>query len=175
MRAADARPKVIVISGSMGCGKTTVLGEASDVLTSQGTAHAAIDLDAIATPLLAPEAATDIAVRSLGAIYRNVTATGISRVLLAAAVETRADLGRLADAMSPSELVVCRLTASVDTMERRLRIREPGMHQDLFVARARLLDETLAAAKLEHFTVSNEGRHVTDVARELLQRAGWIG
>jgi len=36
---------VIVISGSMGSGKTTVLGEASDILAAHSLVHAAIDMD----------------------------------------------------------------------------------------------------------------------------------
>ena len=40
--------KVLVISGSMGSGKTTVLAEASDLLAAADIPHAAIDLDALA-------------------------------------------------------------------------------------------------------------------------------
>jgi adenylate kinase len=42
-----ATVRVIVITGSMGAGKTTVLGEASDLLAAHGITHAAIDLDAL--------------------------------------------------------------------------------------------------------------------------------
>ena len=43
---------LLVISGSMGTGKTTVLSEASDVLSEAGIAHAAIDLDWLASSRL---------------------------------------------------------------------------------------------------------------------------
>jgi hypothetical protein len=46
--AMDHDVKVLVISGSMGSGKTTVLGEASDLLTMANILHAAIDLDYLA-------------------------------------------------------------------------------------------------------------------------------
>jgi hypothetical protein len=96
------------------------------------------------------------------------------RVLMAEAIETRAELEQLRQVLAGAQLVVCRLTAACDTMERRLRLREPGIHQDRFVMRSRMLQEALEAAKLEDFTVVNDGRSVTDVAREVLQRAGWI-
>lgn len=99
---------------------------------------------------------------------------GIRRILLAEAIETRAELERLRQVLAGAELVVCRLTAALETMERRLRLREPGMHQDRFVTRLRMLQKTLEAAKLEDFTVVNDERSITDVAREVLQRAGWI-
>jgi Ni2+-binding GTPase involved in maturation of urease and hydrogenase len=44
--------KVIIISGSMGAGKTAVMGEASDVLLSRSINHASIDLDIVATARL---------------------------------------------------------------------------------------------------------------------------
>ena len=38
---------VLIISGSMGTGKTTVLGELHDLLIEQRIPHAALDLDAL--------------------------------------------------------------------------------------------------------------------------------
>ena len=165
---------VIVLTGSMGCGKTTVLGEASDILSENGAPHAVIDLDAIGTVLLASDAAQDLNLHNLGAIYGNFLDAGITRVLLAEAIETRADLERLRQVLTDAYLVVCRLTAALETMERRLRLREPGMHQDRWVMRSRVLEETLDAANVQDFTVVNDRRSVTDVAREVLQRARWI-
>ena len=165
---------VIVISGSMGSGKTTVLGEASDVLSARQIAHATIDLDAIGTVLVADAVARDLVSRNLEAIYANVLGAGVTRILLAEAVEDRDGLTRLRRAMPGAEIVVCRLTATVETMQRRLRTREPGMLQRQFLERARELDGVLQRAALEDFTIVNEDRPVTEVARELLQRAGWI-
>jgi hypothetical protein len=48
------------------------------------------------------------------------------------------------------------------------------MNRAKFVARARELQQVLDAAQLEDFTVVNDGRSVTDVAHEVLQRAGWL-
>ena len=166
--------KVLVISGSMGSGKTTVLGEASDILAEHGAAHAAIDLDAIGTVLLPDHAARLLSRRNLAAVYSNFVAAGITRLLLAEAVVSREDVEQLQQAMSGAELVVCRLTADLETMQRRIRIREPGIYQERFVERCRTLHEALEAAKLEDFIVVNDGRAITDVAREVLVRAGWI-
>ena len=165
---------VIVISGSMGSGKTTVLGEASDVLSAASIPHAAIDLDAIATALLPPDQSRELADRNLAAIYANMTAAGITHLLLAEAVEDAPALDRLRTAMSGSTVVVCRLTAAVPTMQQRLRVREPGMLQAQFLARAAELDLILQRGAVETFTVANDGRPITDVAREMLHRAGWL-
>ena len=166
--------KVIVISGSMGSGKTTVLGEASDLLAENGIQHAVIDRDAIGTVLLPDHEATRLSLRNLVALYRHFVAAGITRILLADAVASRGEVEHLQQAMPGAELVFCRLTADLETMEQRLRIREPGIYQEQFVERSRTLHEALEAANVEDFIVGNDGRAITDVAREVLVRAGWM-
>ncbi len=47
------------------------------------------------------------------------------------------------------------------------------MRQEEFLARVIDLNTVLDGVGLEDFTVTNENRAVTDVAHELLARAGW--
>ncbi len=54
-------------------------------------------------------------------------------------------------------------------MRQRIRAREPGMLQEQFLARAMALEVALDDAHLEDFSIANENRSVTDVARELLK------
>jgi hypothetical protein len=48
------------------------------------------------------------------------------------------------------------------------------MLQEQFVARVQPLEAALDAAGLEDFSVDNDGRSVTDVAREVLRLAKWM-
>ena len=48
------------------------------------------------------------------------------------------------------------------------------MLQQDFIERVTTLSEILDEARAEDFTISTEDRSVTDVAREVLLRAGWI-
>jgi hypothetical protein len=168
------RVQVIVISGSMGSCKTTVLGEASDILSAGGVVHAAIDLDAMSSGLLPDAVSTELVWRNLASVWTNFAAAGVTKLLLAEAVENMEDLERLRRAIPGSEVLVCRLTAALETMQERVRLREPGMLQPQFLARTRELQVVLDGAGVEDCTVDNENRCVTDVARELLRRAGWI-
>jgi hypothetical protein len=59
-------------------------------------------------------------------------------------------------------------------MQQRIRLREPGMLQEQFVARVAELEASLDAGCVEDFSVENDGRSVTAVAREVLVRAGWL-
>ena len=166
--------KVIVISGSMGSGKTTVLGEASDILSAHGVVHAAIDLDAIASALLPDAVSADLTYRNLSSVWANCAAAGVKRLLLAEAVENRDEFDRLRQAIPGAEFIVGRLTADLHTLQQRIRGREPGMLQEQFIARAEELQAILDDARLEDFSIANENRSVTEVARELLERAGWL-
>jgi hypothetical protein len=48
------------------------------------------------------------------------------------------------------------------------------MHQARFVARVAELESALDRAAVDDFSVRNEGRSVTEVAREMLTAAGWL-
>ena len=166
--------KVIVISGSMGAGKTTVMAEASDLLAANGVVHAAIDADTLGMVHVPGTSSTDVIYRNLEAVWRNFAAAGVNRLLLAEAVERRGEIERIRTAVSGADITVCRLTASIETMRRRVMLREPGILQARFLARMAELNARLDDAHVEDFSLENDGRSVTEVAGELLARAGWL-
>ena len=164
----------------MGAGKTAVLGEASDILAGRQIIHAAIELDALGMAHL-PSATSASAARTDGVMYdnlrsicRNYAALGVQRFLVARAIEDRAQLELCRDIIPAVKMVVCRLTASIEVMERRVEVRDSGISQRELVARVAKLNVILDRARLEDFAVANENRPLTDVALEVLVRAGWI-
>jgi adenylylsulfate kinase-like enzyme len=171
------RPKTLVITGSMGSGKTTMIGEVSDLLQRHHLAHAAIDIDAFGNAH-DPAGGTDlaaIAYRNVAAAVRNYVDAGLSHFVLAGAIESRAELSKLRDAVNAIDIVVCRLTAPIAVMEHRVRMREPGLWQQKYVARVAELDGVLDAARVEDFSLANDGtRAITEVAEEIVKRVGWL-
>ncbi len=164
-----------MITGTMGAGKTAVMGEASDLLAQRQIVHAAIDLDALGLAYL-PSAAPSDAVMydNLRAVSRNYAALGVERFLVARAIEDDAQLRVCREIIPAANTVVCRLTASLETMKRRVEMRDSGVLQGEYVARVAALNAILDRVRLEDFVVSNEDRDVADVALEMLVRAGWI-
>jgi len=59
-------------------------------------------------------------------------------------------------------------------MERRIKLRESGISQEEYVSRVAELNAILDYAHLEDFVLINENRTLTEVAREMLVRAGWF-
>lgn len=170
-----AMDSLLIITGTMGAGKSSALGEASDILALKGITHAAIDLDSLGLALLPSAASSDGAMyRNLQSVCANYSSLGVRRLLLARAIENSAELELCSGIVSASNTVVCRLTASIEAMKQRVRLRESGVSQRDYVARVVELNTILDRAQLENFTITNENRPLTDVAQELLVKAGWI-
>ena len=159
----------------MGAGKTSLLGEASDILALRHIVHAAIDLDALGLAHLPSAPGNDgVMYRNLQSVCNNYASLGVRRLLLARAIEDRAELELCRGIVSATNTVVCRLTASIETMRQRVRAREAGVSQRKYIARVAELNVILERARLEDFTVTNENRSLTEVAQEMLVKAGWI-
>ncbi|HEY2168986.1 MAG TPA: hypothetical protein VGJ30_05130 [Candidatus Angelobacter sp.] len=166
---------LLIITGSMGAGKTAVLAEASDILAMRHIVHAAIDLDALGLAHLPSAASNDeVMYRNLKSVCENYASLGVTRLLLARAMEDRAEFELCRTVVSAANIAVCRLTASLGEMQQRVGTRESGVLQAQYVDRVTTLDAILDRARLEDFVVINDGRPVTDVAQEMLMKAGWI-
>jgi hypothetical protein len=167
-------PRILVISGSMGAGKTTVMGEASDLLAARGVVHAAFDLDALGIVMPDEPLSRELHYRNLAAIYGNCIEAGVESFVIAAAIESREVLHDITRAMGNTNPTVCRLIAPLDTMLSRLQTREVGIRRQEYLDRSGILDAMLDAAGVEDFRITNHGQSVTAVAREMLVRSKWI-
>jgi hypothetical protein len=169
------RKSLLIITGSMGAGKTSVLGEASDILALQNIPHAAIDLDAFGLAHLPSGARNDaVMFRNLQSVCKNYAVLGVRRFLVARAIEDRAALECCRKAVSARNTVVCRLTATTRTMRQRIKMRESGVLRKQFVARVATLNAILDRAQLEDFALISDDRSVTEIAHDMLLKAGWI-
>lgn len=170
-----AVPSLLVLTGSMGSGKTAVLAEASDILALRGITHAAVDLDLLGMAHLpAASANDDVMYRNLETVWQNYVSLGVDRLLLARAIDNRAEFSRCIETVGATEAIVCRLTAAVTTMRQRIAGRELGVCRDKYLERVTRLNEALDRVSLETFAVNNEDRPLTEVATEVLERARWL-
>jgi ribose 1,5-bisphosphokinase PhnN len=167
----------LIISGPVGSGKTTVMDEASTLLRAADVAHIGLDFDSLC--LIHPHDegdrfATRYGFENLGAVWANARKRGIDKVLISRVVEHRDQISDFSSALGGAAVLVCRLRVPVAVMQDRLRARERGESLAWHVARAAELDEILDRSKSEDFVVENHDRDVTEVAREVLEKAGWL-
>jgi hypothetical protein len=131
-------------------------------------------LDALGLAHLPSAASNDgVMYRNLQSVCKNYASLGVRRFLLARAMEDR-ELELCRGVVPATSTVVCRLIASIEAMQQRVKMRELGVSQRQYVARVAKLNVILDRARLEDFTVASESRSLTDVAHEMLVKAGWI-
>ena len=168
---------LILLTGTVGAGKTTVLWEISTTLSEMDVAHAAVDCDT----LCAVHPATsrwnvDLMYEALAALWQIQHRHGARRLVYANVLEDGSEIDRYRAAIPGADLTIVRVVAPQSLREDRLRGRmAPGSSLDWHLHRTAELEEILAAASYEDFVVENGERPIRDVAMEVLTRAGWLG
>ena len=174
----ELTPKLLIVSGPVGVGKTTVGHELSERLCDVKTAHTFVDLDALAQTYPRPDDdrfGTNLALRNLAAIWANCRAEGSKVLIISRVVETPGDVGDIERAVSISPAITCQLRASEEILVDRLERREIGSglawHKKRAVELARLLNLSGPA----NFSVDTDDRRPAGIADEVLRRAElWV-
>lgn len=175
--AVDIDIPVLVITGPIGVGKTTVAAEASELLDGAGIAHAMVDIDSLRWCYPRPSHdrfRIGLAMRNLAAVWANFRATGATRLILADVVESRDHLDRYRAAVPGAQIVVVRLAASRGTLARRVQRRELGSGRDRHLQRASELAQVMDRNAGEDVLVHVDGKAVTEIAREVLMHTRWL-
>ena len=165
---------VLAISGAVGVGKSSVLGELHDILASHEIPHGCVERDALSYSWPTQGRFNEVMVeRNLACLIANFLEAGATHLLIAGVIEVPADLEVYRRCIPNAQIQVCRLTADLDLRRQRLRDREKGAGLDWHLDRTVELDAILDAARLEEFCVDNGDRPLREVAIEVLTRAGW--
>ncbi len=166
---------MLVISGPPGVGKTTAAWEVFSRAAERDEAPAMADLDLLGAAWPAPEDDPfqhRLKVRNLAAVWSNFRETGSRCLIVAAVIETGAELEMLGSAVG-ADMLLCRLTASDDTLAARIQDRGREFGDDLskLVKRSAELSDLLNSRDVSDLVVDTEGRPVGEVADALL--AAW--
>jgi hypothetical protein len=175
-RAVTAPVPVLVITGPVGVGKSTIAAEAAWLLRQADVPHALVDLDRIEQcwPVPADDPENErVSHRNLACMWANFRQAGADRLIFARVLETRSLLGRVTEAVPGAQITVVRLRAPVPVLHERIRSREAG-DPDWFLDAATHTAEVFEQAQVEDHLVDNENRPAAVVAREVLHRVGWL-
>lgn len=168
----------LLITGPVGVGKTTVAGEAANLLAEAGVPHAFVDVDALRWCYPSPPGdrfRTGIALRNLAAVWATYRAEGLGRLILAAVLEDRAELAGYLRAVPGAAIAVVRLRAPVATLAAQVARRETGAGLEWHLARAVELAAQMDRDRVEDLLIDTADRPAVAIAREVLLRAGWPG
>ena len=167
---------VLVLTGPVGVGKSTIAAEAAWLLRQADVPHALVDLDRIEqcwpVPAVDPwyERVSHRILACMWAIFRQA---GADRLIFARVLETRSLLRRVTKAVPGAQITVVRLWAPVVVLQERIRSREAS-DPDWFLGAATHTAEVFERARVEDHLVDNENRPAAVVAEEVLHRVGWL-
>src|SRR5579864_3757024 len=130
---------VLVITGPVGVGKTTVASEVSELLIGRGMPHALVDMDCLRD--CHPGRVNDpfhtaLGIKNLAAVWVNFQAAGAKRLLIVDIVETRNDLEQYRAAIPGAAILVVRLHASLATLLSRVERRQMWSGREWHLHRA---------------------------------------
>ncbi len=167
---------VLVVTGTVGVGKTTVAYEIGELLSERAMGNAVVDLDALAAQWPASSRwNADLMFENLSLLWPNFRAHGAERLVLAHVLEDEADKERFKNAVPDADITIVRVVAPTSLREDRLRRRmPPGRGLDWHLKRTVELEAILSLAAQENFSVDNGERPIRAVAEEILTRIAWL-
>jgi adenylylsulfate kinase-like enzyme len=173
---SDSRVEVLFLTGQPGAGKTAVAKELSEMLWRSREPHAVIDLDELCRGLL-PAKTTDfnrsLAIANLTAVCANYYVAGVRRLILARIIESPDDIQAFGSAIPNAHITVCLLNAPQNLIQQRITEREPGTARNFLLSLTTRIAENIAGLDLPGIRVENGQRPLNEVAREILDYAGW--
>jgi adenylylsulfate kinase len=169
-------PRAVLVTGTIGSGKTAVATEMGEILEESGIPCAIVDLDWLGWVHLGRHPIDELIASNLAAMVPNYHAAGVRHYVLARSIGSAEQVAALRGGLDgATPLVVVRLTANKETILGRLRNRDEGRTLQEHVAQAVQFESEQAHAQLADFDVSTDSRSVREVATEVLSWLGWIG
>lgn len=167
---------VLLITGPVGVGKSTVAGEAARLLREANLPHALVDLAWIEQcwPVPADDPWNERLIhRNLASLWVNFHQAGAERLIVVRVLEARSLLRHVAQAVPGAQITVVGLRAPLAVLHARIRSREVS-DPSWFLGAATHTAHVLEQARVEDHLVDNEDRPVAEVAEEVLRLAGWL-
>lgn len=170
--------QVLLLSGPAGAGKSTLGWEIAAQLRRLGIAHVLLDSDELDRAWPLTTADRDRLNRAnLTAFWANAAALGHNRLVFAGVfLNAAAALDWVTACIPGASITRAVLDARDDELERRVRAREIGSEADEQWERTQAQARGFRRRNAGSADVlDTTGRTVPDLARQVIERAGWAG
>jgi dephospho-CoA kinase len=172
------RVPVVVVTGTIGVGKSAIAMTMSEVLHDRRIRHALIEIDSLGEVYPAPYPedpySTRFAMKNLAAIWPHYLEVRITKAIVTMTLEKRDELAALVSALDSADVTVVRLEASAETRADRIRSRELGNLLEPFLQKTSPLAEQMQRLGIGDLVVNNDNRSPQEVAGEVLKSIGWL-
>jgi hypothetical protein len=168
---------VLLITGAVGAGKSTVAAEAAALLREALVPHALIDMAQIECCWPVPDDDPwneRLIHKNLASLWPNFADAGAPRLIQCRVLESRSLLDPVRVAVPGADITVARLRVPLVELHARIRRREAAGDPAWYLDAATYLEPVLERAGVEEHVVSNSGRPAREAAAEILRLAGWL-
>jgi len=178
VRTPTPSPAALLITGTVGSGKSTTAEAIAALLREDATPYGVIDLDALRNAWPSPHGDPFneyLMLANLHAVTRNHLAAGAVRIVLAGVLEDPAQRP-LYERAAGAPLTVCRLRVNLFAVHARLHQRHHDDRDalDWHLHRSGELDAILDAAGVGDVEVAvTAGQSPSEVARSVIRAVGW--
>lgn len=174
----DASVPVLVVTGTMGVGKTAIAMTMSEILHDRGIRHGLLEVDWLGEVYPAPYPddpySTRFAMKNLSAIWPHYLDVGITRAIITMTIENHQELDDLKAALHSADVSVVRLEASPQTRSERIKRRELGTLLDHFLEKTGPLADQMERFGIGDLVVENDNQTPQAVANDILRQIGWL-
>jgi hypothetical protein len=167
---------LLLISGPVGVGKTTIGGEISNILVGRQISHSFIDMDGLADTHPRPKRDRfhkQLALENLRDVWKNCQAAGSKNLIIPRVIEASSNIDEIAEVIPFASITICQLNASDATLIERVARHETGAgrawHEERSLELARILKGPVPA----DFRIDTDCRGPVDVAQEIVEHVKW--
>ena len=162
---------ILIITGPVGAGKTSVAEGVYDLLSADNTPCAVIDFDRLTAAY--PPPPDDrfnfrLGIKNMMSIIPNYLSNGIKLFIIPAVIESTGEIEIFKELIPGTDIFVIRLTAQLATLHRRLDKRESGRLLDWHKIRAKELIDIFESKRLENIIIDTENKSIDLAAKEVL-------
>lgn len=166
-------PHLVLISGPVGVGKTTVAQELSTLLVDTAVAHTFADLDALTQTYPRPSEdpfGEGLALKNLQAVWSNAQLHNPRLLLIARVIETEASARKIAESVAIDQYTLIQLSARDEILLERVRKRETGAGRAWHEARAIELSRNLSETDIADHVIETDDFSPAEIAEEILRK-----
>lgn len=166
---------LLLITGTVGVGKSSVADEVFEILKAQAKPIALINVDELGYAYPYPQDDpfhTRLRLKNLAAIWPNYYEAGVKALIIPYVIESRNSLERFREAIPSADIFVVRLDAPLPVLEDRIRNRPMGGDEEWHIKRAAELAATIEKVGVENMAIDTEHKSIAEVAQEVI--AKWM-